>query len=107
MFAFLGHVAVVKDLPITEVAKSGLTLLFVAFPALLNMLDGANFFSVLFFVMCITLGIDSVFGFMDYYIKFYEDTWPWLKKKIGKQYEVGLITLFSFIWSLIFCTQAG
>lgn len=107
MFSFLGHVAYAKDLPITEVAKSGLTLLFVAFPALLNLLAGANFFSVMFFVMCVTLGIDSLFGFMDYYIKFFEDTWPWLKHKIGKPWEVLIITIFTFIWSLMFCVQGG
>lgn len=107
MFAFLGHVAFVKDVAITEVTKSGLTLLFVAFPALLNLLEAANFFSVMFFLMCVTLGIDSVFGFTDYYIKYYEDTFPYLKKKIGKQWEVLIIIIFSFFWSLIFCSQGG
>lgn len=107
MFSFLGHVAHVKDVPVSDVAKSGLTLLFVAFPALLNLLAWSNFFSALFFLMCVTLGVDSVFGFADYWIKWFEDMYPWLKKKFGKKYEVLILMGICFIWSLMFCSEGG
>jgi SNF family Na+-dependent transporter len=70
IFSFLGHVSVSKNIPIEQVATSGPSLLFVAFPSLLALLPGANFWAIIFFVMCVCLGVDSVFGFFDYYIKF-------------------------------------
>lgn len=107
IFAFLGHVAVVKKIPINDVAKSGPTLFFVAFPSLLGLLPGANFWAICFFLMAICLGIDSVFGFFDYYIKIAEDAFPILRKKLRKEYQVLVITIFSFIWSLMFVVEGG
>jgi len=68
IFSFLGHVSIMKNIPIDELSKSGLDLLFVVFPALLGLLNGANFWSAVFFAMCVCLGIDSVFGLVDFFI---------------------------------------
>jgi SNF family Na+-dependent transporter len=86
IFSFLGHVSVAKEIPIDQVATSGPTLLFVAFPSLLALLPGANFWAVIFFIMCVCLGVDSVFGFFDYYIKFAQDWFPELEAKMRKEY---------------------
>lgn len=80
IFSFLGHVSYKKEIPINEVATSGPTLFFVAFPSLLALLPGANFWAIIFFLMAICLGIDSVFGFFDYYIKISQDAFPKLRK---------------------------
>jgi SNF family Na+-dependent transporter len=79
IFSFIGHVSIVKNIPINLVATSGPTLFFVAFPSLLGLLPGANFWSVIFFIMAVSLGIDSVFAFFDYYIKIAEDAFPLLR----------------------------
>lgn len=68
IFSFLGHVSTMTGIPIDELSQSGPDLLFVVFPALLGLLDGANFWAVVFFAMCVCLGVDSVFGFVDFYI---------------------------------------
>jgi SNF family Na+-dependent transporter len=68
IFTFLGHVSSVKGIPISELSKSGPDLLFVVFPALIGLLPGKSFFSVIFFFMCICLGVDSVFGFVDFFM---------------------------------------
>ena len=68
IFSFLGHVSEVKGIDIEEVATSGPSLLFVAFPSLLGLLPASNFWAVLFFAMCVCLGIDSVFAYFDYMI---------------------------------------
>lgn len=107
IFSFLGHVSVVKDIPIAEIATSGPSLLFVAFPSLLALLPGAHFWSIIFFIMCVCLGIDSVFGFFDYYNAMFIEAFPQLAKKIRKEFIVLGITLFSFIWSLMFVMQGG
>ena len=85
VFSFIGHVSTVKQIPIDKVATSGPTLFFVAFPSLLALLPGANFWAVIFFIMAICLGIDSVFAFFDYYIKMAEDAFPFLGKKMRKE----------------------
>lgn len=57
--------------------------------------------------MCLFLGIDSVFGFMDYYIKMARDTMPGLNKKLAHWQQVAILMLFSFIWSLMFVMDGG
>jgi len=71
------------------------------------MLPGANFWAVIFFAMAVCLGIDSVFGFFDYYIKIAEDAFPLLRQKLTKKLQVLVITIFSFIWSLMFIVKGG
>jgi SNF family Na+-dependent transporter len=107
VFMFIGHVSTVTGIDIDKVATSGPTLFFVAFPSLLGLLPGANFWSVIFFAMAVFLGIDSVFGFFDYYIKIVEDSFPELKKKMRKEFQVLVITIVSFICSLMFVTEGG
>jgi SNF family Na+-dependent transporter len=85
IFSFLGHVSVTKNIDIDKVATSGPTLLFVAFPSLLGLLPGSNFWAVIFFAMCVCLGVDSVFGFFDYYIQMAEDAFPVLKTRMRKE----------------------
>lgn len=57
--------------------------------------------------MAICLGIDSVFAFFDYYIKMAEDAFPFLGKKMRKELQVLVISIFSFIWSLMFVVRGG
>lgn len=109
IFLFLGHVATILDKvdEFDEVAQSGPTLLFVAFPAMLNFFAGANFFGVVFFTMAIFLGIDSVFGWVDYYVKMGREFFPVLDEKLAHWAQVAGIMVISFIWSLMFCMEGG
>jgi len=108
IFSFLGHISVVKDIKIEEIAKSGPDLLFVAFPGLLNQIGGTHFFSFVFFVMCICLGVDSVFGFIDFSMKWFEVQFPTVFKMFGRQEYARAAFLFcNFLFSLIFCLQGG
>ena len=56
----------VLDVPVSEVSTSGLDLAFVAYPGMLNLLAGSNFWAILFFFMLLTLGVDSVFAYFDF-----------------------------------------
>jgi len=107
LFTFLGHVATMRNIPVSDLSRSGPDLLFVAFPALLGLLKGANFWAVIFFIMCVCLGVDSVFGFVDYYVQFLEDSVPFIRQKVRKEISTLIIILFSFIWSLMFVNQGG
>jgi len=57
--------------------------------------------------MCICLGVDSVFGFFDYYIQMAEDAFPELRKYMRKEIQVLVLTIFAFIWSLMFVVEGG
>lgn len=80
IFSFLGHVSNVAGKDIDTIATSGPTLLFVAFPSILNFFSGANFFAIIFFLMAVFLGVDSAFGWVDYYAHFFVTTIPALSK---------------------------
>jgi hypothetical protein len=107
IFTFLGHVSTQKNIPVFELAKSGPDLLFVVFPALINLLPAANFFSVIFFFMCLCLGVDSVFGFIDFFMQLSEDFFPIIRKRMKKEVWCIIVNLFCFLWSLMFCIEGG
>ena len=67
VFTFLGHVSFILKKPIDQISDEGLDLAFVAYPGLIYLLDGHNFWALLFFLMLISLGIDSVFALFDFY----------------------------------------
>jgi SNF family Na+-dependent transporter len=107
IFTFLGHVSSTKGIDTFELAKSGPDLLFVVFPALINTLPAENFFSVIFFFMCLCLGVDSVFGFIDFFMQLSEDMFPQIRQKMKKEVWCIIVNLFCFIWSLMFCIEGG
>lgn len=107
IFAFLGYAATQLGTPVDQVAKSGPDLLFVAFPALISLLHGRNFWAVIFFIMCACLGIDSVFGWVDFTVQYFSDQFPVVNTWMRKEYQVIVHVVHMFLWSLIFCNQAG
>jgi SNF family Na+-dependent transporter len=107
IFTFLGHVSTMKGIPVADLSQSGPDLLFVAFPALLGLLAGKNFWAVIFFIMCVCLGVDSVFGFVDFYVQYAEDSIPIIRQKVRKEVSCLIVIIFSFLWSLMFVNEGG
>ncbi len=58
-FSYLGHFSYKANIPIDKLPLSGTDLAFITYPSALCMLPYSNLWSVLFFFMLITLGIDS------------------------------------------------
>ena len=107
VFSFLGHVSHILDIPIAEVSTSGLDLAFVAYPGMLNLLAGSNFWSFIFFLMLLTLGVDSVFGYFDFILSYFSDMFPSIRKKISQEVYCAIFTFISWLCSLIFCLESG
>lgn len=58
-FCFLGHVSHLVGISIDDLPLKGTDLAFITYPSALSLLPYPNLWSVLFFFMLITLGIDS------------------------------------------------
>lgn len=107
VFTFVGHVAFKLNLPVDKVTTQSISLAFVAYPGLLNLLTGKNFWAIIFFTMLVTLGIDSAFGYVDYIMEFFLDSFPIILKKMRKEVFCVIICFSCFISSLMFVTDAG
>ncbi|XP_076334048.1 sodium-dependent neutral amino acid transporter B(0)AT3-like [Tachypleus tridentatus] len=88
-----------------EKSASGTGLAFIAFTEAVNQFPAAPFWSILFFLMLFTLGIDSQFGTLEGVITSIVDLklFPNLRKEI----LTGVICLVSFGMSLIFSHGGG
>ena len=66
VFSTLGYYSHVSGLPVPEVVASGPSLAFITYPTIINLFPFANkLFGVLFFLMLLTLGIDSAFSLVE------------------------------------------
>jgi NSS family neurotransmitter:Na+ symporter len=66
VFSTLGYYSYQTGLPVSEVVKSGPHLAFVTYPTIISLLPFAgSIFGILFFLMLLTLGIDSAFSLVE------------------------------------------
>lgn len=59
MFAYIGYLSKVTGLEIDKVVQAGQGLAFVVYPFAVTTIKGAPFWSILFFLMMLVLGLDS------------------------------------------------
>ncbi|XP_055603109.1 sodium-dependent dopamine transporter [Uranotaenia lowii] len=105
IFSVLGYMAHASGQNIEDVATEGPGLVFVVYPAAIATMPGSIFWALIFFMMLLTLGLDSSFGGSEAIITALSDEFP----KIGRNREVfvaGLFTLYFFV-GLASCTQGG
>jgi len=103
VFAILGALAAVTNVDVSEVVAGGPGLAFVAFPTALAALPFAKFFSFVFFLMLLTLGIDSAFSLLEAAATAIQDRYPNFKRKN----ILFWLCLIGFLIGLIFVTNAG
>lgn len=103
VFAVLGYMAWVSETPVADLAASGPGLAFVVFPEALSLMPLAGLFSALFFLMLLTLGIDSAFSLLEPAIAAIRDRYnQWSIARVAAG-----MCLLAFGAGLIYTTRAG
>ncbi|XP_021941759.1 sodium-dependent dopamine transporter [Zootermopsis nevadensis] len=105
IFSVLGYMAHTSGRPIQEVATEGPGLVFIVYPAAIATMPGSIFWALIFFMMLLTLGLDSSFGGSEAIITALSDEYP----VIGRNREVFVACLFTlyFVVGLASCSQGG
>uniref|UniRef100_A0A669AZU2 Transporter n=1 Tax=Oreochromis niloticus TaxID=8128 RepID=A0A669AZU2_ORENI len=77
IFTVLGYMAEMRQVEVEDVARDkGPSLLFITYPEAIANMMGSTFFAIIFFVMMITLGLDSTFGGLEAIITAVLDEYP-------------------------------
>nr|AAZ17654.1 dopamine transporter [Eloria noyesi] len=105
IFSVLGYMAHASGKQVKEVAIEGPGLVFVVYPAAIATMPGSTFWALIFFMMLLTLGLDSSFGGSEAIITALSDEYP----PIGRHRELFVACLFTlyFFVGLASCTKGG
>eukprot|EP00995_Heteronema_vittatum_P009648 NODE_49_length_2243_cov_249.819508_g42_i0.p1 GENE.NODE_49_length_2243_cov_249.819508_g42_i0~~NODE_49_length_2243_cov_249.819508_g42_i0.p1 ORF type:complete len:611 (-),score=213.89 NODE_49_length_2243_cov_249.819508_g42_i0:334-2166(-) len=107
VFSIVGYMADLHGVPVEEVAKSGPGLAFEVFAQAITTLPVPQFWSVLFFVMLLTLGLDSTFAWMESINTFVLDLLAKRNMTVAN-WKITLATcVVSFLFGIAFCTRGG
>jgi NSS family neurotransmitter:Na+ symporter len=102
VFGALGYYAHLQDVAVETVLKGGPGLAFVTYPTIINHLPLSRFFGIIFFLMLLTLAIDSAFSLLEAVASSMRDKFGWGIKR--SNITVAAIAL---VIGLIFTTGAG
>ncbi|KAK9504504.1 hypothetical protein O3M35_010821 [Rhynocoris fuscipes] len=90
IFSVLGYMAFVQNKSVDQVGLEGPGLVFIVYPEAIATMTGSVFWSIIFFLMLITLGLDSTFGGMEAMITALCDEYPSL---LGRNRELFVAVL--------------
>uniref|UniRef100_A0AAX7TJW1 Transporter n=1 Tax=Astatotilapia calliptera TaxID=8154 RepID=A0AAX7TJW1_ASTCA len=95
VFSFLGYMSQKHNVALDKVARDGAGLVFVIYPEAIATLPGSSIWAVIFFIMLLTLGIDSAMGGMESVITGLIDEFKFLHKH-RELFTLFIVALFSF-----------
>ncbi|CAB3261064.1 unnamed protein product [Arctia plantaginis] len=106
IFSVLGYMAHVQQKSIEEVGLEGPGLVFIVYPEAIATMTGSVFWAIIFFLMLITLGLDSTFGGLEAVTTALCDEYP---RVLGRHREifVAVLLLFIYICALPTTTYGG
>ncbi|XP_053201080.1 sodium-dependent dopamine transporter-like [Panonychus citri] len=105
IFSILGYMANKSNQSIQDVVSEGPGLVFVVYPEAIATMPGAPFWSIMFFLMLLTLGLDSSFGGSEAIITALSDEYPLIKR--NREIFVALLFTFYFFIGQFSCAQGG
>uniref|UniRef100_A0A8C8IUB5 Transporter n=1 Tax=Oncorhynchus tshawytscha TaxID=74940 RepID=A0A8C8IUB5_ONCTS len=104
IFSVLGYMAYKHGVRIEDVATEGAGLVFIIYPEAISTLPGSTFWAIVFFIMLLTLGIDSSMGGMEAVITGLSDDFKILKRN-RKLFTFA--TAFGTFLVALFCITNG
>ncbi|RXN30850.1 sodium-dependent serotonin transporter-like protein [Labeo rohita] len=105
IFTVLGYMAEQRNVNVEDVARDkGPSLLFITYPEAIANMVGSTFFAIIFFVMMITLGLDSTFGGLEAIITAVMDEYPDTLSHRRELFVLGLVVV-CFLGSLSTLTK--
>jgi len=105
VFSALGYMATMQNVEVKDVAADGAGLAFIVYPQVLATLPVPQLWSVLFFMMLVMLGLDSLNAGMEAIITSTIDKWPSLRRL--KALVTFIWCVFFFLISLPMCCRSG
>ncbi|CAB3379347.1 Hypothetical predicted protein [Cloeon dipterum] len=105
IFSVLGYMAHASGKLVEDVATEGPGLVFMVYPEAIATMPGSTFWALLFFMMLLTLGLDSSFGGSEAIITALSDEFPIIGRN-RERFVACLFTLYFFV-GLTSCTQGG
>ncbi|CAH1405301.1 unnamed protein product [Nezara viridula] len=105
-FAILGNLAQEQDVSIESVVTSGPGLVFLTYPEVVLTLPWAPIWAGIFFLMLITLGIDSEFCLVESFVTGMVDSWPKQLRPRRRKFTF-LVCLSLCILGIPMVTQGG
>lgn len=103
VFAVVGHLAGMGSQVADKTSSIGLA--FIAYPAAIEMMPGANFWALLFSITLFLLGIDSAFAMVEGTVIIVQDSE--LGKKLSKFLTAVVLCLVGALCSIVFCFNWG
>ena len=109
IFIFLGYMAHKHDVPIDSVATDGHGLVFQVYPEAIATLPGGQFWAVLFFIMLLSLGLDSAMGGLESVITGLMDEFKdfFHRWKFSREIFTSFVLFTSFSMAIINVTRGG
>jgi len=102
VFSVLGYLAMALNTTVPNVTQSGFGLAFITYPTAVNHLPLAPLFGVLFFLLLLTLAIDSAFSQIEGITTGIMDKW-----KISRIKALFITIIPAFLIGLIYTTKGG
>ncbi|XP_029851523.2 sodium-dependent dopamine transporter [Ixodes scapularis] len=109
IFVYLGYMAAKQGVPIQTVATEGHGLVFQVYPEAIATLPGAPIWAVLFFIMLLTLGLDSAMGGLESVITGLMDEFkPFFSRwRCRREVFTAVVICASFCVSIVNVTRGG
>ncbi|XP_060600072.1 sodium-dependent serotonin transporter-like, partial [Ruditapes philippinarum] len=105
VFSVLGYMSYRLSIPIEDLAVEGPGLVFYVYPEAIATLDGSVVWSIIFFVLLITLGLDSSFGGLESVITAVCDMSPKLASR--RELVTLCVVIYCFLGGLPTTTYGG
>ncbi|GAB1609490.1 sodium-dependent serotonin transporter-like [Argonauta hians] len=105
VFSVLGYMAHVAKIGVDKITLPGPGLVFVLYPEAVSLMAGSTFWAIIFFIMLITLGLDSTFGGLESIVTGFADELSFVRRH--REAFVAILVTSLFLLSLPTTTYGG